>query len=148
MGLSRIIKEENIKVPLVGKTKTEIILELVEILKEAGSISDDRAVYQAVMEREALSPTGLEAGFAIPHAKTDVAKELALAIGISPEGVEFGAMDGKPSHIFLLIVGPKNQPGQHIESLAEIAKMAQVSIIGKLLKKAPTPKAVMEIFSE
>lgn len=145
MNLTKWIRKENIVVPLTATTKTEVILELIQALHRSGTISDSQAVYRSVMERESLSTTGLSAGFAVPHSKTDAVQNLALAIGISPDGVDFNSIDGELSHVFFLMVAPNNQPGQHIAALAEIAKLSQIPAFAKLLKKAKSADEVLSV---
>ena len=70
MALADLIRPEVVKVPLVGKTKNEVIRELVQLLLDAGRITELESVYDALLTREALGSTGLEQGIAVPHAKT------------------------------------------------------------------------------
>ena len=84
MALVDLIRPEVIKVPLVSSTKPEVIRELVEVLRDAGKISDVDLVYDALMKRESLGSTGLEQGIAVPHAKTPAFNSLTVALGISP----------------------------------------------------------------
>ncbi len=145
MSISSLIKKEHVILPLQGKTKTEVILELIGALKNSGAINDEQAVYQAVMEREALSTTGLSSGFAVPHAKTAAVSAMALAVGISSEGIDFNSIDGELSHFFFLMVAPANQPGQHIAMLAEIAKLSQLPAFSRFLKKATSVEDVIDL---
>ena len=64
-------------------------------------MNDPDAIFEAVMNREREGSTGLEKGVAIPHAKWTPSTSLSIVIGISREGVNFEAQDGKPSHLFL-----------------------------------------------
>ena len=148
MALANLIKQENIQVPLTAKTKTEAVCEMIGLLNKNGLIHDVKAVTDAVFEREALSSTGLGDGIAVPHAKTESVQAPVLAIGISKEGIDFRAHDGEPVYVIFLMIAPKSQPGQHIEALAEIAKMMQAPIVMKMLKKADTPQDVIDVLSE
>lgn len=148
MALANLIKKENICVPLEAKTKTEAILELINRLKDNGLITDSQGVSQAVFDREALSSTGLGDGIAVPHAKTDSVSSSLLAIGISKEGIDFQSHDNQPVNIIFLMIAPKSQPGQHVETLSEIAKMMQSSVVMKFLRKAETPQDVFEVLAE
>lgn len=148
MALASLIKQQNIKVPLTAKTKTEAICEMIDILHQNGVIRDVQAVTKAVFEREALSSTGLGDGIAVPHAKTETIQSPVLAIGVSKEGIDFQAHDGESVFVIFLMIAPKSQPGQHIEALSEIAKMVQAPIVMKMLKKADTPQDVVDVLAE
>jgi fructose-specific phosphotransferase system IIA component len=148
MALVDRITTDIVKVPLTSEGKTDVIEELVDILVDAGKISNREKVVDAVLEREAKGSTGLERGIAVPHTKTDAVKELTISIGISPRGIEFEAFDGKPSHVFFLILASPDQSGPHIEALSEIAKLSKSQAVIKSLINAGSPQDVVELFRD
>ena len=113
MAVVNLIEEDIIKIPLEAKTKPDVIKELVDVLKKAGKIEDAESVFRAVMLRENMGSTGLEKGIAVPHAKTHKVNNLVLAIGVSPEGVDFDSLDGEPSKLFFLLIATPQQAGPH-----------------------------------
>ena len=119
MAVVNLIEEDIIKIPLEAKTKPDVIKELVDVLKKAGKIEDAESVFRAVMLRENMGSTGLEKGIAVPHAKTHKVNNLVLAIGVSPEGVDFDSLDGEPSKLFFLLIATPQQAGPHIEALSD-----------------------------
>ena len=147
MAVVNLIEEDIIKIPLEAKTKPDVIKELVDVLKKAGKIEDAESVFRAVMLRENMGSTGLEKGIAVPHAKTHKVNNLVLAIGVSPEGIDFDSLDGEPSKLFFLLIATPQQAGPHIEALSEIARLTRSSSFCKLLLNAKTPKEIVEIFS-
>jgi len=148
MALLDLIQEDVVRIPLAGTSKYEVIRELVDILKDAGKIADPEAIYQAIQKREEQGSTGLENGIAVPHAKTPAVEELTLAIGIAPQGIDFQALDGKPSKVFFLLLAPPDKSGPHIEALAEIARITQSGAFMRLLTAARTSEEVVELFAE
>ena len=101
MSLIDLVVEDIVKIPLAAKDKPDVLRELVQTLKDAGQIDDFEAILQAVQEREDKMSTGLENGIAVPHGKTTSVSSLKLAIGIAPEGIDFDALDRKPSNPLL-----------------------------------------------
>ncbi|MBN1998842.1 PTS sugar transporter subunit IIA [candidate division KSB1 bacterium] len=148
MTIAELISTEVVKVPLESKVKPDVIRELVQILMDAGKINDMEAVVEAVNTREELASTGLEAGIAVPHAKTDAVNDLTVALGISPDGCDFDAMDGQPSHLFFLLLAPPDQSGPHLAALSDIAKIAGSRSFCKLLRNARSAEEVVELFLE
>ncbi len=148
MALIDLISPDVVKVPLAGKSKDEVIRELLAVLSGAGRLTDDRKAYEAVLAREALGSTGLENGIAVPHAKTTAVTDLTIAIGISAPGIDFQALDGKPSTLFFLILAPPDKSGPHIEALAEIARMTRSTAFCKAIAAARSPAEVVELFRE
>jgi nitrogen PTS system EIIA component len=148
MALIDRITSKVIKVPLVESTKDGVIRELIELLVAAGKVKDFNRSYDAVLAREALASTGLENGIAVPHAKTTAVADLAVGIGISPKGVSFAALDGKPSYLFFMLLAPPDKSGPHIEALAEIARMTRSASLTRALRNATSSEEVMDLFKE
>ncbi|MCP5515532.1 MAG: PTS sugar transporter subunit IIA [Spirochaetales bacterium] len=148
MAIVDLISTSVVRVPLKSKTKTEVIRELVDVLDKADKISDKESVFKAVIARENMGSTGLEKGIAVPHAKTEKVKNLTLAIGVAPDGVDFDALDGEKSKLFFLLLAQPNQSGPHIEALAEIARITRSQSFCRLLVNAATPEEVVELFRE
>jgi PTS system nitrogen regulatory IIA component len=48
---------------------------------------------------------------------------MVVSFGRSREGIAFEAMDGKPVHLFFLLMAPENSAGQHLKALAKISRM-------------------------
>lgn len=148
MALIDLITAEVVKVPLTAQSKPEIIKELIRLLHETGHIEQFETAYDAVLSREAQGSTGLENGIAVPHAKTNAVKSLTIAIGISPAGVDFEALDGNLCHLFFLMLAPPDQPGPHIEALAEIARLTRSKAFCNMVTAATSTREVVEIFRE
>ena len=89
-----------------AKDKSSVIDLLVNLQEQSGVLSDVQAYKQAVWDREAQSSTGIEAGIAVPHAKSDSVLRPSLAAAVLQQGVDYGAMDGQPSDLFFLIAAP------------------------------------------
>lgn len=134
MNLRKPLSLETISLNLKGTSKEEILEEMVDLLMASGHIRDREAVLKAVTERERRMSTGMQNGIAIPHGKTDSVDCLVAALGIKREGVEFGALDGEPSTIFVMTVSPNSRTGPHIQFLAEISRpLNDASVRAKLL---------------
>jgi fructose-specific phosphotransferase system IIA component len=148
MALVDLITEDVVKVPLVSDNKNDIIRELIQILVDAGKIIDADAAYYAIIKREEQGSTGLEKGIAVPHAKCAEVSSLTISIGIKPSGVDFDAIDEKPSYLFFMLLAPPDQSGPHIEALAEIARMTRSEAFCSTLINAKSEKEVVDLFKE
>jgi len=148
MAIIDLIVPEVIKVGLTSTDKPSVLRELLQILIDAGKVTDKDAVLDAILKRESLQSTGLEAGFAVPHAKTTAVSELTLAIGIAPDGIDFDAIDQQLSKLFFLMLAPPDKSGPHIEALSEIARMSKSRAFCSALIHAENAEEVMELFGE
>ena len=121
MKLSKFCEEELISFDLKGKTKDEVINELVDLTSKSKLVKDRPELYKAVVEREKLVTTGVGYGVAFPHAKTKAVKGIVVAFGRSNPGVDFEAMDKKPVYLFFLIAAPEDAIGAHLNVMAPLS---------------------------
>ncbi|WP_421287847.1 PTS fructose transporter subunit IIABC [Aeromonas veronii] len=137
--ITTLINEHLINLDLKATRKEEVFTEMARLLASQGKVNDEQAFIKDLWAREELGNTGFEEGVALPHAKSAAVCNPAVAIGISRNGIDYGAEDGKPSHIFFMIASPDGGANHHIEVLAELSgKLIEEGFIAKLLA-ANTP---------
>jgi PTS system nitrogen regulatory IIA component len=133
MKILDILAKESIVTELRGRTKREVLEELTDALLENRPQLDRNRLIEVLLERERLGSTGIGDGIAIPHGKLEDLDQLALSFGRSTQGVDFESMDGKPVHLFFLLVAPENCAGIHLRALAKIARLLKNNAIRKRL---------------
>lgn len=129
----KYFSEDNI-IFLNSHKKEEAIRELVSHLPV---FLDQESVYQGVMAREGSYTTGFPGGLALPHARVEDIYKTEIIFGISPQGVDFGSMDGKKSHILALIISPKEGPSVHLEAMAQLTSLLNPtkSVFQEIIRK-------------
>lgn len=145
MNSKKPLTAETISLDLKGSTKDEILAEMVDLLMASGHIRDREAVLKAVSEREKRMSTGMQNGIAIPHGKTDSVDCLIAGLGIKRGGVDFGALDGQPSNIFVMTVSPDSRTGPHIQFLAEISRPLNDASVRTQLLAAASREEVLNL---
>ena len=108
---------------LKGSSKEAVIDELLQLLVKSGALKDAAAARKAIFEREESMSTGMQYGIAIPHARTDMVGSLVCAIGLHPEGVDFDAIDGQPSQIFVLTLSPRSAAAPHMQFMSMVSQV-------------------------
>ena len=146
MILTQILQPECLKVPLESKNKENAIAELVNLLDENGLLLNKDTAMDAVLKREKTRSTGIGSGIAIPHGKCDAVKELAMAIGLAKDTIDFQSVDGKPVKIIILLVSPDNQTGPHIQALAKISQLMLDNEFKEKLENAKSAEDAYEMF--
>lgn len=148
MLLSELLTEDRVRVPLGGRTKREVLRELVEMVAAGQSGAEAQAIFDAVSEREQVLSTGIGEGIAIPHGKTPSVDQLVLAAGVAPVAVDFDALDGRPVQIFFLLVGPESASGAHVKALSRISRLLRRDALRRRLLAASTPHDFLQIVRE
>lgn len=106
------------------------------------------AVVEVLMERERLGSTGIGDNIAIPHGKLPQLTHLILAFGRSLKGVDFDSIDGKPSHLFFVLLAPVNSAGLHLKALAKISRMLMSQTFRDNLMKAAGAEEIYRLIQE
>jgi nitrogen PTS system EIIA component len=123
MQITDMFKKEYIIEELKAKSKRAVLGELSEIFTRYHSGIQNEAMVEVLLDREKLGSTGIGDGIAIPHGKLKGLDSLVIAFGRSREGIDFDSIDGKPVHIFFLLMAPESSTGQHLKALAKISRM-------------------------
>jgi len=151
MLLSELItRPAQIVTDLKATDRWAAIDELMAVLIATARISEDSAaaVAAAVREREETMSTGIGHGIGIPHAPTDQVDRAEAVLGIARHDIDFAALDGEPVRIVLLFVVPKNQFQQHLNTLANIARVLSDAETRDRLRDAATPAEVLAIVGD
>jgi len=146
MKICDILKKDKIIPSMKGKTKYDLINELVDLFKDDERVIDLEGMRQSVIEREKIMSTGVGKGFAIPHAKSNSVNEIIAAFGKLDEPVDFQALDGQPVNLIFLLVGRENLVGPHIKLLSRISRMMNRDEFRENLAKAQTADEIYELF--
>ncbi|HQL90825.1 MAG TPA: PTS sugar transporter subunit IIA [Syntrophales bacterium] len=123
MQIAGMIKKDYIIEELKATTKRAVLAELSEILSRDAEGLPPGAMVEVLLEREKLGSTGIGDGIAIPHGKLKNLDRLMISFGRSRQGIDFDAIDGKPVHLFFLLMAPESSTGQHLKALAKISRM-------------------------
>lgn len=148
MKIVDILTEQSIVTELKGSTKKQVMEELIDAVLEYKPQLDRKRLMSVLLERERLGSTGIGDGIAIPHGKLKDLDQLVLSFGRSTQGVDFESMDGKPVHLFFLLVAPENCAGIHLRALAKIARLLKNSAIRKKLGSVASREEIFSIIRE
>lgn len=119
-SLPLLLKPEH-TVDLAGADRDAILRELTDIAAPVAGLEPE-TLLRAVLEREELASTGFGHGLAMPHVRLVKARAFATVLGRAPAPVPFGAIDGAPVDLLLLIVGPEDERERYQKLLARAAR--------------------------
>lgn len=143
MNLASLTKEDLVFLDLPLTDKEQIIKKLVDALYENEILSSKEEFFQAVMDREKVSATGLEAGLAIPHGKSKAVKEAAFAVArLQSPAVNWESLnpDNQVKLVFLLAIPEAEAGSTHLTVLSELSKRLMDHDFVNQLMNAKTAK--------
>lgn len=149
MKIHNLLMQDMIISDLEHQNREGVLREMVSFLKEKNMIVKEKELYEKLIQREKLGSTAIGEGVAIPHCKIKEVKSPVVMLSISQKGVNFYSLDGKPSHLFFLVVSSPENPSLNLQILAAIAHLVRKS--GSLLKRileAKNISVIMDIIRE
>jgi PTS system nitrogen regulatory IIA component len=147
MKILDVLRREAILADLKAQDKKGVLEELVEPIARLKEANPEELVL-VLMERERLGSTGIGSGIGIPHGKLKNLDELVLGFGLSRTGVDFESMDGRPTHIFFLLMTPENSTGLHLKVLARISKILKNDTFRERLLAASSGDDIYRIIKD
>ena len=123
MKIAEFLREDLILPELRSTDKASVLREICEVIARRNPQLDAARLTDVLLEREKLGSTGVGDGIAIPHGKLAGLQGLLAAFGRSRAGIDFHAIDGKPTHLFFVLFAPENSAGIHLKALARISRL-------------------------
>ena len=147
MELSEIIGVEAVRAPLKATSKKRLLQELAELAADLYKLPAD-AVYKALLDREALGPTGVGRGVAIPHARfAGVDRVLGLFVRLD-KPVDFEAIDRQPVDLVFTLLAPEGAGADHLKALARVSRTLRSESVCAKLRSTFDPSALYAILTD
>ncbi|MFH5810275.1 PTS sugar transporter subunit IIA [Companilactobacillus sp. FL22-1] len=112
---------------------------------DLGYTDSSDGLYKAFLDREADYSTGLQEGFAIPHAKTNFVKSPGIIYVRTRNAIEWKTYDDRPvTDIFALIVPESGAGTTHLKMLSNLATALLEDDFKKEIRDLEDPQKISE----
>jgi mannitol/fructose-specific phosphotransferase system IIA component (Ntr-type) len=135
MKIHKLIEPKNVYLDLPASDVESALRAVSEVFAPTLGL-DPGEVVEALLEREHLGSTSIGGGFAIPHAKIDGLRRIAIAVARFQEAVPFGGDNGDEVGVAFVVLSPPDQPAAHLQVLSQIARV---------LKRGDLRSGLMEV---
>jgi PTS system nitrogen regulatory IIA component len=107
----------------------------------------NKEIYHLLLEREKLGNTGVGNGVALPHSRCAKAHKAIIAIITLSEAIDYESMDRQPVDVAFGLLVPEEATQEHLNLLADIARMMSNAERKAQLASAKTSTQVIELIS-
>ena len=145
MNIAELLDYAAVETNVSAENKEALLEEMTHVMLRSAPDLDYAQVLSVLQERERLGSTGIGDGVAIPHGKIANIKRMYLAFGRSVKGVDFDSMDGKPAHLFFLLIAPEESISTHLKTLARISKLLKKKQVRTQLLEAENAEVIYKI---
>ena len=148
MKIAEFLSPQAVVSDMKSTSKADVLHELSDCLARVQPLLKAERLLEVLTEREKLGSTGIGEGVAIPHGKLSGLPGLCASFGVSRAGVNFEAIDGKPTHLFFTLVAPENSAGIHLKALARISRLFKNPRFRQSILQADTAEEIYRLISE
>jgi PTS system nitrogen regulatory IIA component len=135
MTLESCFEAGHVLPELASTAKAQVVGELAAHARSLGLVRDDTWFVGALIQRENVMPSAPGNGLAFLHTLRRTPEQVVrpfMVLGRSREGVDFDALDGKPTHLFF-VLGLKYEE-LYVPWLSKLVQMlAQANVLRSLL---------------
>ena len=131
------------------KTKAEALKKLSEIAVKEGIAQDSKILYDAFIEREKTSSTGMMDGFSILHAKSDTINKAQILVIRNNNGLsDWETLDDSEVKLVIAILVPNENVNEtHLKVLSNVSRKLMSDENVKLLKNTDSKEDIIRILS-
>jgi PTS system nitrogen regulatory IIA component len=147
MNFAKLLTPEAVKVLSSTTSKKRLLTELGELAEAVHGLNAPRVV-EALLAREALGPTGVGHGVALPHARLDDLSKVTGLFVLLEKPVDFGSVDRQPVDIAFALFAPENAGVEHLKALALVSRTLRDAGICAKLRANPTASTLYTILTE
>lgn len=121
MDRSELLKPNAVKVLTSASSKKRLMQDISDLSEQAYGLNADR-VLDALLAREALGPTGVGHGIALPHARLDDLDRVLGVFVLLDKPIDFGSVDRQPVDLAFALFAPEDAGVDHLKALALVSR--------------------------
>lgn len=132
-----------------AREKDAVMAELAGVLARAPEIINPTKLLRDLEHRERNATTAIGGGIAIPHVRTLQAKAFIMGFArTAEEGLHYGATDGEPVRLFMLMAAPPYDDRLYHQVHREVASILNDEDVVRDLLIADNSQAVFNILRQ
>src|ERR1051326_4898048 len=135
--LADLLDSPQVALRLGAVDKAGALHEIVQLLAGNGKLKDAVRFLKDLLAHEEARPTGVEAGVALTHLRTDLVAEIVIGIGRSKKGV--AVHDGAIAKLGFVIGVPQRLANESLIVVGGPARLLREDDVRKTLLAAKSP---------
>src|SRR5271170_8408410 len=146
MSLNDLLTPDAVIASLRVNGKKQALQELSDRAAEVSGLPA-REIFDAILQRERLGPTGVGDGIAIPHGKLPRCERICGVFARLERPIDFEALDGLPVDLIFLLIAPESAGADHLKALAAIARVLRKPGVAGQLRGARDASAMYSLLT-
>lgn len=147
MLLTDLITTERIACDVNAQSKKRALELLSEIISSTEDTISSNDIFESLLARERLGGTGVGHGVAIPHGRLKDNDHTLGAFIKLQQGVDYDAADHQPVDLLFALLVPRESTDEHLQVLAQLAKMFSNHDFREKLRAANSPEQIHQLLT-
>lgn len=147
MKLASLLRSDAIRTLSTVSSKKRLMQELGVLVAGVYDVPSGAAT-KALLEREALGPTGVGKGIALPHARLSGLQHVIGAFVRLEKPMDFDAVDRQPVDLIFAIFAPHESGVEHLKALALVSRTLRNANVCAKLRGSADEATLHAIFTE
>jgi mannitol/fructose-specific phosphotransferase system IIA component (Ntr-type) len=133
-------------VVLMGKTKKDVLDEIISIATTKSSIDSDQLT-EAVWKREKMMTTGIGQGLALPHVRMSGFGEPVVIVGVCRNPIkDYKSLDNEPIQLLVFLAASDTDQDTYLKLLGSISfKLKNKDMVKRLIEQSNNPKEIYNL---
>ncbi|MFZ2110026.1 MAG: PTS IIA-like nitrogen regulatory protein PtsN [Roseiarcus sp.] len=147
MSLNDLLTPDAVIASLRVNGKKQALQELSDRAAEVSGLPA-REIFDSILQRERLGPTGVGDGIAIPHGKLAKCRRIFGVFARLERPIDFEALDGLPVDLIFLLIAPESAGADHLKALATIARKLRNPNLAAQLRATRDASAIYSMMTQ
>ena len=147
MSLNDLLTPDAVIASLRVNGKKQALQELSDRAAEVSGLPA-REIFDSILQRERLGPTGVGDGIAIPHGKLAKCRRIFGVFARLERPIDFEALDGLPVDLIFLLIAPESAGADHLKALATIARKLRNPNLAAQLRATRDASAIYSLMTQ
>lgn len=148
MNLAKKINAQDVVIYDTLSSTDQLYSEYAGHLKQRSLIQTEDKVKRLFIRRENVQSTAIGRGVAIPHIFSEEFQQFTIGLAVIKAGLDYQAPDNEPVNAVFLIMSDERAVGQHLKTLAYIAKLAQDTDFSERMSQVESAEEALACLKE
>jgi PTS system nitrogen regulatory IIA component len=143
-SLSAALEAGGVFYRISGSDKEQALHEVVQVLRLPDEV-DREFLLRVLLAREAIAPTAIGDGIAIPHVRNPVVLHVRrplLTLCFLERPIKYGALDGKPVDTLFTIISPTTRA--HLHLMSKLSFVLRDSRVRRVIRQQAPRDAILQ----
>jgi PTS system nitrogen regulatory IIA component len=143
-SLSAALEAGGVFYRISGSDKESALQEVVQVLRLPEEVDRD-FLLRVLLAREAIAPTAIGDGIAVPHVRNPVVlhvRQPLLTLCFLEEPIAYGALDGKPVDTLFTIISPTTRA--HLHLMSKLSFVLRDARVRRVVRQQAPRRAILQ----